>query len=103
MRLKKTIAVLAVACSVTTAGVASAAAASASTPGARTAAAASTAQPNTPSWHVYSTYSTFVDCEAEGDVLLIGGIFGGPFIAYKCVANAPVNPYYWTLWVETPF
>ena len=103
MRVNKAVAALAVAGAIVTAGVTTAGTAGASTLGQGKAAAASSPQISGPSWHVYSQYSSDAQCEAEGAVLLVNGAFGGPFIGVKCVANAPVNPYYWVLWAETPF
>lgn len=103
MRIKKIIAVLATAGAVMTAGAMNTATAWAATPSAHQATAASVAQPNGPGWHEHANYSTYDECYTEGITLLVNGAFGGPFIAFKCVGNQPVNPSYWTLWVETPF
>jgi hypothetical protein len=100
MHVKKTIARLAVAGSLVTAGMAVTGTAWASTPGTSTTAAAAT--PNSPFWAVYSSYSDWNACEAEGDVLLIQGVFSsaGP-LAFKCVGNGGNRNYNtWVLWVE---
>jgi len=99
MQMKKTIAALAVTGSLTTAGVAVSGTAWASTPTTKTTAASPSACGDS-CWHIYSTYANYTVCYANGVALVEEGLFGGAFIAFKCVGNSEG---FWTLWGETQF
>lgn len=100
MQMKKTIATLAVTGSLVTAGVAVTGTAWAGTPTTKTTAASPSACSGDSCWHIYSTYANFTVCQANGVALVEEGLFGGPFIAFKCVGDSEG---FWDLWVETRF